>query len=380
MRCVACRVSCRARWEEEKNAVDGADDRTKRRRKLLNDAREMEEAFAAEDLAIRKKGGRRNVKAEMARDADRAAKRDALRETMAKLEEEEEEADRLRTFIDASLKGQKGALKWLTVPTLHRDNVLRRLPVFMLLRLAPTTAIATRDAVSTDLHQLDVVPVTLQRAREMRDEDRIRGHREVQREAQAFLKTVADNARRKEREELDLGRNEELIQHRTDTFQSWVVLEKLGNRAIKAALVVEEAEAFLRNVGDVARIANEQCKPTVLVHQVKDLVPYEPFDVRIVSEASWAGAPGGGWSPGVPPSFSTIYIRATSALEPTPAALPTDGALLLLLLLLSIISYSVALVVLGRGCLLTLGFLDVDLGVCLVVCTVGRSLRGIVVC
>ena len=43
--------------------------------------------------------------------------------------------------------------------------------------------------------------------------------RQVQREALEFLKRVADSARRKEREELDLGRNEELIQHRKDTFE-----------------------------------------------------------------------------------------------------------------------------------------------------------------
>ena len=35
----------------------------------------------------------------------------------------------------------------------------------------------------------------------------------------SFLCTTAVNARRKEREELDLGRNEELIQHRGDTYE-----------------------------------------------------------------------------------------------------------------------------------------------------------------
>jgi hypothetical protein len=53
----------------------------------------------------------------------------------------------------------------------------------------------------------------------MREEDRLRSHREEQREAMSFLCTTAVNARRKEREELDLGRNEELIQHRGDTYE-----------------------------------------------------------------------------------------------------------------------------------------------------------------
>jgi hypothetical protein len=78
---------------------------------------------------------------------------------------------------------------------------------------------ATRDASSSEVHRLDVAPVSLARAIEMREEDRIRAHREVQRAALAALGVVADNARRREREELDLGRNEELIQHRTDTFK-----------------------------------------------------------------------------------------------------------------------------------------------------------------
>ena len=42
------------------------------------EVRAMEDAFAAEDLAIRKKGGRRNLKAEAAREADRATKRDEV--------------------------------------------------------------------------------------------------------------------------------------------------------------------------------------------------------------------------------------------------------------------------------------------------------------
>jgi hypothetical protein len=138
---------------------------------------------------------------------------------LAALDEADEEAERRRTTVDASLKAAKGALKFMTVPSLLRDNVLRRLPVFTLLRMAPLAAMATRDAVSSGGHKLDLSPVSLERARELREEDRIRGHREVQREAAAYLRTVADNARRREREELDLGRNEELIEHRRDTFQ-----------------------------------------------------------------------------------------------------------------------------------------------------------------
>ena len=55
------------------------------------------------------------------------------------------------------------------------------------------------------------------------------------------------------------------------------MLEKLGTRAIKAALVVEEAESFLASIGSVARIANEQCKPHVLAHCHMDLLPLEPY-------------------------------------------------------------------------------------------------------
>ena len=84
------------------------------------------------------------------------------------------------------------------------------------------TAMATRDATSSEVHKLDIAPVALARAVEMREEDRIRAHREIQRAAVADLRVVADNARRREREELDLGRNEELIQHRGDTYK-WVL-------------------------------------------------------------------------------------------------------------------------------------------------------------
>ena len=85
--------------------------------------------------------------------------------------------------------------------------------------VAVQTAMATRDATSSEVHRLDIAPVTMARAVEMREEDRIRAHRDIQRAALADLRVVADNARRREREELDLGRNEELIQHRGDTYQ-----------------------------------------------------------------------------------------------------------------------------------------------------------------
>ena len=62
----------------------------------------------------------------------------------------------MRSLIDAALKGQKGALKWLTSPTLLRDNVLRRVPVFLLLQLAPVAAIAKRDASTSNVHTLQV--------------------------------------------------------------------------------------------------------------------------------------------------------------------------------------------------------------------------------
>ena len=54
------------------------DGRSRSRRLLTCEVRAMEDAFAAEDLAIRKKGGRRNLKAEAAREADRATKRDEV--------------------------------------------------------------------------------------------------------------------------------------------------------------------------------------------------------------------------------------------------------------------------------------------------------------
>ncbi len=226
------------RWEEEKAFVDGHGLRSVRRRQLMASVRSMEEAFAAEDLSLRKKGGRRNPKAEMQREADRQAQRDELAEKLAALDAEEEEAALQRSAADSALRGQKSALRFVTVPSLLRDNVLRRMPLFLVLRLAPTVAMATRDAASSEVHTLEVSPVTLARARELREEDRIRSHRDLQRECVAALKIVADNARRREREELDLGRNEELIQHRSDTYKSYVVLEKLGTRAIKAALQV----------------------------------------------------------------------------------------------------------------------------------------------
>jgi hypothetical protein len=71
------------RWEEEKAFLEHQSLRIRRRRDLLAAVRDMEELFAAEDLALRKKGGRRNPKAEAARDADRAAKRDALMKVLA---------------------------------------------------------------------------------------------------------------------------------------------------------------------------------------------------------------------------------------------------------------------------------------------------------
>jgi hypothetical protein len=179
------------------------------------------------------------------------------------------------------LQAPKGALRFITVPTVPRDNVFKRIPLFLLLRVKATvsgnqesqmpvaiprrfpsclftlcitsgasggrskhpsalhwlapdckhmwsllctlvavqTAMATRDATSSEVHRLDIAPVTMARAVEMREEDRIRAHRDIQRAALADLRVVADNARRREREELDLGRNEELIQHRGDTYQ-----------------------------------------------------------------------------------------------------------------------------------------------------------------
>ncbi len=71
------------RWEEEKAFLEHQSLRIRRRRDLLAAVRDMEELFAAEDLALRKKGGRRNPKAEAARDADRTAKRDALMKVLA---------------------------------------------------------------------------------------------------------------------------------------------------------------------------------------------------------------------------------------------------------------------------------------------------------
>ena len=72
------------------------------------------------------------------------------------LDQADEESLRVRSRIDAALKGQKGALKWLTSPTLLRDNVLRRVPVFLLLQLAPVAAIAKRDASTSNVHTLQV--------------------------------------------------------------------------------------------------------------------------------------------------------------------------------------------------------------------------------
>ncbi len=67
------------RWEEEKAYADDIGSRVMQRRQLAADARALEESFAAEDLALRKKGGRRNVKAEMAREAERNDKREELK-------------------------------------------------------------------------------------------------------------------------------------------------------------------------------------------------------------------------------------------------------------------------------------------------------------
>jgi hypothetical protein len=54
-------------------------------------------------------------------------------------------------------------------------------------------------------------------------------------------------------------RNEQLIKHRGETYKAWVALEKVGNRAIKCAVIFDEAERYLRNVGVVGHIAAEQC-------------------------------------------------------------------------------------------------------------------------
>jgi hypothetical protein len=62
------------------------------------------------------------------------------------------------------------------------------------------------------------------------------------------------------------------------TTRAWVFLAKLGTRGIKAALVVEEAEAYLLSIGDVARTADSQCRPAMLVHSPLEVLP----------SASWA--------------------------------------------------------------------------------------------
>ena len=136
-------------------------------------------------------------------------------------------------------------------------------------------------------------------------------------------------------------------------------LAKLGTRGIKAALVVEEVEGYLLSIGDVARTADSQCRPAMLVHSPLEvprrrlthsidmpfcihcctpsttasaaiagqIVPLEPYTVRIVSEPSWTAR--GGWAPGVPPSSTTIYIRATSVIEPEPPTALSPGNALL---------------------------------------------------
>ncbi len=47
-------------------------------------------------------------------------------------------------------QAQKGALRFITVPTVSRDNVFKRIPLFLLLRVKPTVGSMPRSAVPSD--------------------------------------------------------------------------------------------------------------------------------------------------------------------------------------------------------------------------------------
>lgn len=106
-----------------------------------------------------------------------------------------------------------------------------------------------------------------------------------------------------------MGRNEQLIAHRRLSYEAVVSLEALGRRAIGAALRFEEADAYIKAVGNVARTAAVQCAPVPILKQAAKLNDGERYLVRMIGEPSWSGSEDG-WAPGLPPTSLTVHVLA----------------------------------------------------------------------
>ena len=297
------------RWEESKGFIEDEERIAREKRAHTEATRQMEEAFAKEDLQIKKRGGRVNKKADAAREAAREEQRAAARERLSALIEEEESMEHKKKVIDVAFRQPKAALKWLTKQSLARDNVLKRMVSLFTLKLGRTDAVAQKDSSGEGVHTLEARIVSVADAVKLGEIDKLAAHRRVQADARQFLLGVAMHARQCQREELDQGRNEQLIQHRQLTYDAMLGLEALGRRAIHAALRHEEATRYLLSTGEVAHIAAEQCAPVTILKTVAKLNDRERYMIRMVGEPSWSGHEEG-WSPSVPPSSLTIHIIA----------------------------------------------------------------------